>query len=112
MYYIYIYCLCRIIGITKIRRIIQMYVLIRLISNEISQHILIRMLNKHTQVRAIQEQIHLEDDHNKTDQSDFVKFQKEVFAMFQGYASRGMYMYVYVHIHICIYICVCVCVCI
>jgi hypothetical protein len=65
--------------------------------------------------RAIQEQIHLEDDHNKTDQSDFVKFQKEVFAMFQGYASRGMNIYVYICMYIYIYIyniCVCVYVCI
>jgi hypothetical protein len=46
----YIYCLCCIMHITKIIRIIQMDVLIRYISQEISQYVLIRIHNKHTQL--------------------------------------------------------------
>ena len=49
-YYVYIYCRCRMIRITKISRIIQMDVLIRHISQEISQYVLIPIYNKHTQL--------------------------------------------------------------
>jgi hypothetical protein len=48
--YTYFYCLYHITCIMKISRIIQMDVLIQHIFQEISQYVLIRIHNKHTQV--------------------------------------------------------------
>jgi hypothetical protein len=53
-YNLYFYCLFYVIHISKISRIIQIDVLIRHVFQGILQYALIRIYNKHTQVRHIQ----------------------------------------------------------
>jgi hypothetical protein len=61
-YYVYISSLCHIIRYTKISRITQMDVLIRHISQENLQYVLIRKHNEHTQSEIFSLEIHMKSD--------------------------------------------------